>query len=179
MITRVLSILKVATAKIISSIIYPNSTNPHSSVVQIQKQLNILVQTGKIIRGAGWYALPEYEGSYLDHDRLLTSLIARLIILKLPISVYREVSFPIGIRSDLVALIGKNGKALCVVIEACNNETDEYLQMKLNLWKTWEGANRALSELFQANIPNFSVVISRNQPDDGFSKLIGELKCSN
>ena len=175
---KIIEVLKVSSAKTVSQILYPDSTNPHSKIVQVQKQLNTLVGLGKIKRGSGWYSTLDYQGEFKSggHDRLLTALIAQLLCLKLPVTVFREISFPVGIRSDLVALIGKNGKALCVVIEACNNETDEYLQMKYNLWKSWEGANRALSELFKANIPHFSVVISRNQPDDGFSKLIGELK---
>lgn len=119
-----IQLLKVAPAKTISSIIYPDSKNPHSSTVQTQKQANTLVLLGKIKRGTGWYAVNEYEGNYGEHDRLLTELIARLARLKLPLSVYREHSFPIGIRSDLVVLIGKGNKAICGVIEAKNqNET--------------------------------------------------------
>jgi hypothetical protein len=176
MLTKLLSLLKVSDAKTVSSIIYPDSKNPHSSVVQTQRQLNILVDTGKIKRGIGWYAVPGYEGQYLDHDKHRTSIIAQLIRIKLPISVYTEVSFPIGIRSDIVALLGRNGKGLCVVIEVVNTETPEYLQMKLNAWKNWSGATEALSNLFNCRIPSFSIVVSRNQPDDEFTKFIGGLK---
>jgi len=180
MFTRVLSILtllKVATVKTISSILYPDSKNPHSSVVQTQKQLNVLVATGKLKRGHHWYAVNEYEGQFLEHDQKRTEVIARLIRLKLPISVFTEVSFPIGIRSDVVVLIGRNGKAICSIIEICNKETEKYLQMKLNALKNWTGTNEALSKLFGCHIPTFSVVVSKNQTDDGFSKMIGGLKC--
>jgi hypothetical protein len=146
-----LSLLKVSDAKTVSSIIYPDSTNPHSSVVQTQKQLNILADTGKLIRGKGWYALPSYRGSNPLHDRLITSVIARLILLKLPISVYREVSFPIGIRSDIIVLLGKNSQALCVVIEVANNETPEYLNQKITAWKNWaEGGEKCLKVYWES-----------------------------
>lgn len=178
MVMQILSLLKVATAKIISLILYPDSTNPHSSVVQTQKQLTILVQTGKIIRGTGWYALPEYRGSYLEHDRLRTSVIARLIFLKLPISVYTEVSFPIGIRSDIIVLIGNVGKAICAVIEVANNETPEYLNQKITAWKNWTEAPQHLSNLFKTPIPYFTIVtqgISHPLAVD-FEKFIEEVK---
>jgi hypothetical protein len=159
MITRVLSILRVATAKIISSILYPDAKNPHSKIVQTQRQLNTLVLLGKIKRGPGWYAVNEYKGNYGEHDRLLTELTARLARLKLPISVYREHSFPIGIRSDLVILIGKGNKAICAVIEAKNqNETPAYLAQKITAWLHWTEAPQYLSNLFGTNIPHFSII---------------------
>jgi hypothetical protein len=160
-IERILKILKVASAKTISFILYPDSKNPHSDIVQTQKKLNTLVALNKIIRGAHWYAVNEYEGQFKEHDQKRTELIARLIRLKLPISVFTEVSFPIGIRSDLVVLIGKENKAICAVIEVANTEVKkpEYLNQKIVAWKNWTEAPQYLSNLFKIPIPHFSLVV--------------------
>jgi hypothetical protein len=146
-----------------------------SSRNQAHKILDELALTHKIQKGKGFYAVKEYQGEYKEHDRLVTHCIAQFILLKLPLTVYREVSFPIGIRSDIVALIGKNGKGTCVIVEVANNETPEYLNQKMVAWKNWQGANEALEQLFDAPIPYFSVIISRNQPDDDFNQFIRRL----
>jgi hypothetical protein len=186
-IKKLVEVFKVATDDTIGNVarqIYNlNWQEGLSARNQAHKHLDELALTNQIKKGKGFYSVKnEYQGDFKpgSHDRLIAQLIAQLLCLKLPVKIHREVSFShIGLRADLVILIKKNEKYLCVVIEACNKETENYRQMKTNLWKSWEGANRALSELFQVNIPHFSVVISQNQPDDGFSKLIGELKCSN
>jgi hypothetical protein len=154
----ILEILKVASAKTISFILCPDSKNPHSDIVQTQKKLNILVNINKIKRGTHWYAVNEYEGQFKEHDQKRTEVIARLIRLKLPLTVFTEVSFPIGIRSDIVCLIGRNGKAVCGIIELSNTETPEYLNQKIVAWKNWTEAPQYLSNLFGTNIPHFSII---------------------
>jgi len=165
----ILSILKVSDPKLISQIIYPDSNNPHSSRVTTQKHLNQLVAEGKIKRGQGFYSTLDYTGSYNDHDKSITEAIATLLKLKLPISAHREVSFKNGRRADLVVLIGKNGKALCAIIECVNKETPQYLRDKLESYRIWDGEE--LSELFGIPIPYFTVVVK----PDGFEKFIKEV----
>ena len=169
MVARALSIvtvLKVSDTKTVSTILYPNSKNPHSAVVQTQKHLNALVMQGKLQRGNGYYALPEYRGDYKEHDKSITKHLAQLIITGLPISIYREVSFPVGLRSDAVGLVGKDGKAICFVLEVANTEEPEYLNKKAVIWKNWTGATDALSQLFKTPVPYFSLVVSgKSHPD--------------
>ena len=125
---------------------------------QAHKILDELALTNQIIKGKGFYAVKGYQGQYQEHDRLLTQLISQLICLKLPITIYREVSFPIGLRSDIVALIGKNGKGILAVIEVANNETNEYFNQKIIAWKNWTEAPQYLSNLFKTPIPYFSII---------------------
>jgi len=125
---------------------------------QAHKILDELALTGRIIKGKGFYAVKEYQGHFKEHDRLLSKLITQLLCLKLPMTIHREVSFPIGIRSDLVALIGKNGKAICAVIEVANHETAPFFEHKMVAWKNWTEASQALSDLFKTPIPHFSIV---------------------
>jgi hypothetical protein len=160
---KVIGDLRVADAKTVGEVLaaHTDFKNTHSARVQAQKQLNLLVETGELIRGDGFYAVKGYRGSFTQgsHDRLVTDAIARLILLKLPISVRREVSFPIGLRSDIVALIGKNGQGTCTVVEVANHETPEYLNQKIVAWKHWQGANEALRQLFNVPIPAFTLVV--------------------
>jgi hypothetical protein len=146
---------------------------------QAHKILDKLALTNQIQKGKGFFAVRDYKGDYREHDRLLTKLSAQLLLLKLPITIHREVSFfPIAIRSDLVILLGRNGKATCAVIEVANNETPEYLNQKIVAWKNWKEAPQALSKLFNAPIPYFSLVvegISHPLAVD-FKKFLEELK---
>ena len=161
MVYRLIETLKVSDSKTIGNIISTLTGKWKvglSSQVQAQKYLNILAASGKIIRGKGWYAVKGYQGKFKEHDRKLTQIIARLITLKLPISVHREVSFPVGLRSDMVCLIGKSSKAICAVIEVANHETPEYLNQKITAWKNWNEATRHLSDLLDTTIPYFSIV---------------------
>jgi len=145
---------------------------------QAHKILDELALTNKIIKGKGFYAVNEYRGEFKEHDKLVTNSMAELILLKLPITVYREVSAPIGIRSDIITLIKKDGEALCAVIEVANNETPEYLNQKVVAWKNWKEANIHLSNLFGINIPCFSIVTHGiNHPDTmSFESFIEEVQ---
>lgn len=125
---------------------------------QAHKILDELALTGRIIKGKGFYAVKEYQGQFKEHDRLLSKLISQLLCLKLPITIHREVSFPISIRSDLVCLIGKNGKAISAVIEVANHETASFFEQKMVAWKNWTEASQALSDLFKTPIPHFSII---------------------
>ena len=124
------------------------------------KYLDELALTHQIQKGKGFYAVKGYQGEYKPggHDRSVTDCMARLVLLKHPISIFREVSFPVGLRSDIVALIGKNGKGICAVVEVVNNETPEYFNQKMTAWKNWTQAPEYLSNLFGTPIPHFSII---------------------
>lgn len=133
---------------------------------QAHKFLDELALTSQIMKGKGFYAVNGYRGEYKEHDRAVTKCIAQLVLTKLPISICREVSFPVGLRSDAVGLIGKEGKAICFILEVANTEEPEYLNKKAVIWKNWTGATDALSELFKTPIPYFTLVVSgRSHPD--------------
>jgi hypothetical protein len=161
-IRKLIEIFKVANDDIIGNtarLLYSlNWKEGLSARNQAHKILDELALTGQIIKGKGFYAVKEYQGHFKEHDRLLSKLISQLLCLKLSITIHREVSFPIGIRSDLVALIGKNGKAICAVIEVANHETAPFFEQKITAWKNWTEAPQALSDLFKTPIPHFSIV---------------------
>lgn len=173
MVFKIIETLKVAPAKTFSQILYPNSPNPHSKTVQVQKQLNTLVALGKIKRGKGWYSTLDYEGEYKKHDQEITHCIAELLKLNYPISIYRERSLTGGIRPDIIGLIGRNGKALCFIVEVCISEEDAYLQQKAIFWKH----HNPLEEVFGIKIPHFTLVVhGKTHPEmltfEDFIKLI-------
>lgn len=145
---------------------------------QAHKVLDQLALTNKIKKGKGFYSVKSYGGQYKEHDRLVTQVIARLISLKLPITVFREVSFPIGLRSDIVTLIGKAGKGTCAIIEVANNETPAYFNQKIAAWRNWKDANEQLSKLFNTRVPHFSIAlygISHPEAVD-FEKFLKEVE---
>lgn len=181
-IRKLIEIFKVANDDIIGNVarlIYNlNWKEGLSARNQAHKYLDELALTNQIIKGKGFYAVKGYQGEFKEHDRILTKLIARLLCLKLPTTVHREVSFPIGIRSDLVVLIGKKERAINAVIEAASTETLAYLAQKLIAWEHWSEATQHLSNLFGVTIPHFSIVthgISHPLAVD-FEKFIEEVQ---
>ena len=48
--------------------------------------------------------------------------------------------------------------------------------MKINTWRNWKDATQALSKLFGYKIPNFGIVVYRNEPDDEFTQFIRRIK---
>ena len=126
---------------------------------QAHKVLDQLALINRIQKGKSFYAVKDYQGEYKEHDRLVTQIIARLISVRLPITVLREVSFHIGLRSDIVTLIGKAAKGACAIIEVANNETPVYINQKITAWRNWRGAEENLSKLFNARITYFSIVL--------------------
>lgn len=158
---KIITVLKVADAKTVGNVIFATHDfkNLHSARVQAQKHLNLLAETGKIIRGRGWYAIKDYAGQFGDHDRAVTDCIVKLLLLGLPVTIHREVSLPIGLRSDAIGLVGKNGRGLCFLLEVCVNETDAYYQQKVAALRNWKEATAVLSDLFGTPIPYFALVV--------------------
>ncbi len=153
--------LKVATALIVGQIMAQLGvwSAGQSATVQSQKHLNGWSDLGKIKRGNGYYATLDYKGSYADHDQLLTKCLAQLLALYPNSIIKREVSLPIGLRSDAIILLTKKNEGLSVVLEVCLNETQTYLNQKLSTWESWEGATETLSQLFGVTIPNYVISV--------------------
>ena len=155
LILEVLKILKVSEAKTIGKIFSHHFKSEHSAIVQVQKQLNFLVARGILVRGDHWYSVPSYEGSFNSHDKEITRLMAQLVSLRYPISLYREKSLTGGIRPDIVGLIKKDSKALCFIIEIALSEESSYLAKKLTFWQY----NNPLQEVFGIKVPPPTLVV--------------------
>lgn len=178
LVARIIESLRVADAKTVGEILVTKHPfkNSQSSRTRAQACLKLLAETGKIIRREGWYASKGYRGSYKEHDRLLTKALAEVLKLPFESVIFREVSFEPALRSDAAILLKRENSGLCFILEVVHNETAEYLEMKRNTWKNWEGANEALSKLFGYRIPRFSIVVSRDEPDDQFNQLLEEVR---
>lgn len=171
---------RVADAKTVGEIVSArkNSTNPHSDRVQVQKQLNVLAETGELIRGDGWYATPAYRGVFGEHDRLITHCLAEILKIAPQSLIDREVEFSPGLRADAAVLLVKDGRGICFLLECLIHEDPKYLAMKLESYKHWQGATEALSRLFgyRYRIPHFSVITHDGTPESEFSQLIRRLQ---
>jgi hypothetical protein len=150
-----------------------------SSRNQAHKPLDTLALTKQIIKGKGFYAVKGYRGEYKDHDKAVTHCIKDLILTKLPISIRREVSFTLGIRSDVVGIIGKNNKGTAFWLEVCDTETDAYFSQKVTALKNNRPVIiKALTELFATNIPDFTLVVHGKQHPEAmdFETYLEEVK---
>jgi hypothetical protein len=121
---------------------------------QAHKILDELALTNQIIKGKGFYAVKEYQGSYNPHDRAIANCIGDLIKLNCPISIYREKSLTGGVRPDILGLIGHKGRALAFIIEICISEEYAYLEKKAIFYKH----HNPLEEVFGIPIPHFTLV---------------------
>jgi len=132
-----------------------------SSVNNSYKALNNLVDAGKLVKGDGYFKIPTCKSEYKEHSVLLTKALALILKINLNCKIFREPTFQkIGLRPDAIVLITKDNKALCFILEVCNNETPEYLTQKINAWKIWPEAGEELSALFGLAIPRFDIVVS-------------------
>ena len=171
----------MADAKTVAEVIasQKNFKNFQSCRVWTQKHLNILAETGRLMRGDGFYALKDYRGQFKDHDRLLTKALAEILKLGYKTVIHREAVFEPALRSDAAILLKRGDAGLCLILEVENTpqqNNPNYLAMKINQWKRWPGANEALSKLFGYRISHFSIIVSRDQPGDQFTQFIGGLK---
>jgi hypothetical protein len=153
--------LRVADAKTVAEVLLTKKdfSNLQSARVYAQRQLNLMVDLGQLIRGDGWYAVKGYRGEFQDHDRLLTKALAEILKLNYECQISREACWDsVGLRSDAVVLLKRGNDGLCFILEVVHNETPVYLLMKKHAWLAWSGANEALSKLFGYKIPHFSVI---------------------
>ena len=130
-----------------------------SAVNNSYKWLNTLVDAGKLVRGDGFYRLPDCKSEYADHARALTKALAEILKLNLDTHILREHTIAEkGLRPDALVLLTKEGRGLCFVLEVCVNEREDYLNQKINTWFLWDGANQYLSQLFGKRIKHFEIV---------------------
>jgi hypothetical protein len=145
---------------------------------QAHKILDELALTKQIQKGKGFYSV-NYQGEYKSHDRLGTDCIARLILLGYPLTIRREASLPLGLRADVVGLIGKGNKATAFWLEICDTETDFFFSQKVAaLRNNQDTVNQALTELFAVNIPSFMLLVfGKSHPEAmDFDRFLEEVK---
>lgn len=140
-----------------------------SSVNNSYKVLCGLTDQDKLVKGNGYFKLPNCDSEYKEHSQLLTRALADILKLNLSAQVIREPSIKeVGLRPDALVFLTKDERGLCIVLEVCNNEFPEYLIQKINVWKNWKGAKEKLSELFNTPIQDFDFVVSGDFEAEAF-----------
>lgn len=162
-VSQIINSLRISDTLTIAEILYfnyPNYySNIHSTRVQVQKILNSLVDKKDLVKENGFYRVPECKSEYKEHSQILTKALAQVLKLNKTAIIFRELNIPeISLRPDAVILLTNHNKGLCFILEAVNNEPLEYLQMKINAWRSWANANQFLTHLFGYVIPCFDIV---------------------
>ncbi|MBI5849301.1 MAG: hypothetical protein HZB31_15365 [Nitrospirae bacterium] len=151
-----------------------------SGRVNFQKQANKLSDLGTIERKDGFYRTLDCRSEFGEHARLLTRALTNLLKLpKVHSHIHREISISeIGLRPDAICLITKDNQGLCLILEVCNNETEQYLQQKVNTWKHWDRSLEFLSDLFHFKIPQFHIAVAGDTLIEGtipFKSILEEI----
>jgi hypothetical protein len=155
--------LVIADTKTVSEVMSARGiwTAGQSAYQNTYKVLNTLTALGKLKKGGTYWKLPECQSEYLEHAVLLSKHLADILKLNIPAIVFREKDIPeVGLRPDALILLTKDNQGLCFILEAVNNETQQYLEKKRNIWKTWDGALKKLSSLFGYKIMQFELITS-------------------
>jgi hypothetical protein len=140
------------------------------------KALTVLTKFGKVEKVKSFYRLPSCKSEYKEHAQLLTKSLAEIIKLRFTAKILREPTLnEIGLRPDAIVLLENGNQGLCFILEVCNNETEEYLNQKINVWEHWEGAKEYLSNLFGTPIKAFNVLVAGGHSDN-FKASIEEIK---
>jgi hypothetical protein len=143
-------------------------TKGTSAVNNSYKNLNNLRDSGKLEKGDDYYRIIGCQSEYKEHAQLLTKALAKILKLNFESKIYREVTLKeIGLRPDALVLLTRDNKAVCCVIEVCNNEFPEFLTQKVNALKNWDGALQTMSLLFETTIKKFDIVVSGNITAEG------------
>jgi hypothetical protein len=138
-------------------------TKGTSAVNNSYKALNCLVDSGKLVKGDGYFKLPDCKSDYKEHSQLLSKALAEIIKFNPTCKIFREHTITEkGLRPDGIVLLTRDDQACCFILEVCNNESEDYLTQKINTWNAWDGANKYLSDLFGEDIPFFQIVVSDN-----------------
>ncbi len=120
-----------------------------------------LVSLNRLEKGNGFFRLPGCKSDYGEHARLLTRILAEILKLPFAVSIFREHTIQaVGLRPDALILITDHNRALCLVLEAVNQESDRSLETKRNVWNQWADAKKYLGQLFRVTIPHFDFVRS-------------------
>ena len=154
-------------------------TKGASTVNNSTKNLNTLVDRGKLVKCDGFYRMPDCKSEYKGHARLLTKAIAEILKLNLNAKIFREKEIKeVGLRPDALVLLERYGRFLCFVLEVCENEFPEYLTQKVNTWNQYENAKETLFTLFETRIKAFDIVVSGDITVDGvfeFNQYLAEV----
>jgi hypothetical protein len=115
----------------------------------------------KLVKGDGYFKLPNCKSEYKEHAQLLTKALADILKLDLETKIFREPTIQeIGNRPDAIVFLTKEDKGLCFILEVKNNETEEYLRQKVHALRYWNKATEYLSSLFNAKIPAFDIIVT-------------------
>lgn len=103
------------------------------------------------------FMLPHLTG-YSEHDEIITDALVE-IGKRYDFKALREHYLSLlGMRPDLMVAV-RNGQKSCVlVIEAINNETEQYFKGKAEKWHTWNQARDVISEAIGMDVPFFHLV---------------------
>jgi hypothetical protein len=143
-------------------------TKGTSSVNNFYKGSNTLVDAGKLVKGDGYFKMPDCKSEYKEHSQLLTKALAEILKLNYQSQVLREPTLTdVGLRPDAILFLANGNKGLCFILEVCNNESPEYLNQKINAWRSFEGAKDYLSQLFETEIKAFDIVVSGDISTEG------------
>jgi hypothetical protein len=128
------------------------------------KALKNLTDLGQLVQGDGYFKCCECHSDYGEHSALLTKALASVLMVYPDSTVYREHSIKeVGLRPDALILLTKDNQGVCLVLEVCNNETPEYFEKKVNVWKNWD-ALPYLSNLFGFAIPDYRLITDAQLP---------------
>jgi hypothetical protein len=151
-----------------------------SSVNNSYKVLNLLVDSGKLIKGDGYFKLPDCKSEYKEHAQLLTKALAEILKLNYTSKIFREVTLQeVGLRPDALVLLIKDSQALMFVLEVCNNEFPKFLQQKVNVLRNWDWVLEMFSKIFETKIKAFDIVVSGDITADGtfeFNQYLEEVE---
>lgn len=140
-----------------------------SAVNNSYKALTNLVAVGKLVKGDGYFKLPDCKSEYKEHAQLLSKSLAEILKTKLVSNIFREPTIQeVGLRPDALVLLEKNNKFACFVLEVVHNEKEDYLMQKINAWKSWSGAKEYLSNKFGMAVKAFDVVVAGGRADGAF-----------
>lgn len=161
--------LSVANKHDIAELVDEYWTEGVSRTNNVYKALSKNVAMGRLVKGDGYFKLPDCKSEYKEHARLLTKALVEILKLKLETKIHREHTIPeIGLRPDSIVLLTKEDKNLCFILEVVNNETEEYLRQKVHALRHWEGALDYLSSLFNIKIPAFDIVVAGSVIENTF-----------
>ena len=151
-----------------------------SAVNNSYKALNLLVDSGKLVKGDGYFKLPDCKSEYKEHAQLLTKALAEILKLNYTSKIFREVTLQeVGLRPDALVLLIKDSQALMFVLEVCNNESPNFLQQKVNILRNWDWVLEMFSKIFETKIKAFDIVVSGDITADGtfnFKEYIENIK---
>jgi len=153
--------LVIVDKHLIASLMFDKWKEGSSAVNNANKALTNLVGIGKLVKGNGFFKLPDCKSEYKEHAQFLTKALTEILKTKLVRKIFREISIPeVGLRPDAIVLLEKDGKGLCFILEVVHHETEDYLRQKVTTWKHWNGSVAYLCNLFGVKIPCFDIVVS-------------------